>query len=172
MITDRIAVYVLGAATLVLVVAAGTQTWRLHSEEKAHAETQRDYATRLLAAEKKAREESERNRLLEGQLAASAKENQDALDKEREAGDRARDALAADNGRLRNTIARYASGGGQPAAPACTAERERATELGRLLGEALQSSEAGAIDAEGLAADVRALLRDGRDIRATLKGAP
>ena len=175
MIADRIAVYVIGAAILALFAAAGTQTWRLHSEKTAHAETKADYAMRLAAAEKTARDASEKNRQLEGELNAKAKENQDALNTAKRNLDKVRadlDNQHAVNGRLSNAISRYASGGGQPSAPACTAERERAETIGGLLEEALRSSAEGAIDAEGLAVDVRALLADGSSIRNAMKADP
>jgi hypothetical protein len=66
--------------------------------------------------------------------------------------------LRAQRDGLRNDIANFASGSGGPSEDTVTAARDRAATLGRVLGEALRTSEECAGDAEALSADLRSVL--------------
>lgn len=179
--TEKAIGIVAGALALVLGVASGVQTWRLHSERTAHAEAVARYESRLGAAERRAREAMTRNDALEEKLKVEAASNATNLETERKKVAAARSELAGvrvDNDRLRDSIARFAAGSREPAEDSVHACRERATELGVLLDAALREGEEtlrvggqSAVDAEGLAADVRALLVDGRNVRAAVNAA-
>ena len=103
---------------------------------------------------------SEAYRRLEQEAQAKVKGAQDALDKERAASSR----IAADLRRtrterdgLRDQISAYAAGGGDASADSVAAARERAATLGGLLDESMRVQEDFAVEAESLAASVRAL---------------
>ena len=103
---------------------------------------------------------SEAYRRLEQEAQAKVKGAQDALDKERAASSR----IAADLRRtrterdgLRDQISAYAAGGGDASADSVAAARERAATLGSLLDESMRVQEDLAVEAESLAASVRAL---------------
>lgn len=79
------------------------------------------------------------------------------LELERSSTRRALDALRSDHDRMRDELAAAARGGVEESGDSLGACRERASTLGRLLGETLRDGETCAGDAEDLAASVRAL---------------
>ena len=105
---------------------------------------------------------------LEAQLTAQAQENQNALLKEREAVRSAAAGFAAERQRVRDTIARFASGSGLSPDVAAATCSDRATRLGRGLDETLRAEESLVGELEDQRADTRTLLRDARTIRSLI----
>lgn len=166
-ITSLLMARVLAVVCGLLLLAVGVQTWRMHSGQAEHAKLVADYERRLGLVEKAAREESEKNRVLEGKLAAKAVENAHELDAAKKEVNRlesAARAADADNGRLRNVIAGFAAGRGRTAPDTTDACRARAEALGVLLEESMRLQIESAADAERDAADYRALFQHGRAI--------
>lgn len=137
----------------------------LSKEKLAHSQTRE-------AGQRVAREAGDKYRQVEALMRAQQKEAADAAAKEREAHDRALADLRNDaDRRVRNAIGAYASGRGLTTADTADAARERAETLGKLLDRALLVAKGSVIDAEGLATDVRLLLRDAESTRAGMKQA-
>ena len=165
---QRYALLGLGGALVLSMVATGVQTVRHQSAvaqvEKGKtelSELREKWTEQALAA-------TNQIRGLEAQLTAQAQENQDALLKEREAVRTAAAGFAAERKRVRDTIARFASGSGLSPDVAAATCSDRATRLGRGLDETLRAEESLVGELEDQRADTRTLLRDGRAVRALI----
>lgn len=165
---QRYALLGLGGALALSLVAVGVQTVRHQSAltqvERGRtelSELREQHATEALDA-------TQQIRGLEAQLAAQAQENQNALLKEREAVRSAADGFAAERQRVRDTIARFASGSGLSPDVAAATCSDRSEALGRGLDETLRAEESLVGELEDQRADTRTLLRDARAIRSLI----
>lgn len=173
-ITDKILTYVLGAAVIGLGLALGTALWSKKSLEASSSKEISRLTTALNEQTTNALKATNRNRELEGRLTAQALENQNALTKSQADNDRvaaAARAADADNGRLRRTLAAYATGSGGTTPDTADAIRARTTVALDLLAASMQLQVECAANAVRDAADYRALYNDAISIRSTMKEA-
>lgn len=148
----------LGVVVLVLVALLGVQTVRLAGAQAETFKVRSQWDAQRAEQESTARVAGENYRRREQELQDQLVEANHALQVEKDRGAAAAAGQRAADERVRHVIATYAGGGGQPPAPACAPERERAETLGDLLAEDLQLQDELAEAAEGASADVRALL--------------
>lgn len=156
----------LGVVVLVLAALLGIQTVRLAGAQAEVDKVRAQWSAQRAEQESTARAAGENFRRREQELQDQLVEANHALQVEKDRGAAAAAGQRAADERVRNVIATYAADGGQPPAPACVAERERATALGSLLGESLRVQEELAGAAESTASDLRAMLAWGRAVRA------
>lgn len=152
-------------AAIVAMVGVGVQQYRIMSLQAEMATKQSLFDTALRLHEEVARKATDRNRELEQTMAASAAENRDALDTERETNRLLRGAFAAERDRMRDSIAGFAAGRGLTPKAAADTCSERAAALGRSLDATLRAEEDLVEQLEGQRSDTRTLLRDARIVR-------
>jgi hypothetical protein len=148
----------------VFVLGLGCEEFRIgllrHEFTELGAVLQRertDAAEARAAAEKTAREASDKYRATEAHYIKQLEESRNARLHDEMVNNRAIAQFTAERSRLLSFIRAYA-GGGNPADDTLAAARDRADTLGSLLAEALRVQEELAGDAERESADARSLL--------------
>ncbi len=146
------------AAGLALLGAVGVQAFQIRGLKLEAATVARNHAQQRADQESTARVASENFRRIEADLRARAdlaQGNYDALQQKHAV---TLSAHRAADGKLRDQLAAYASGGGGAPGDACTAERERAKALGVFLADGVRLQEELAGHAENASDGVRALI--------------
>lgn len=153
--------YLIELGAIVLVAAFAVICWQQVELAHAHSETDKvvaDAAVEKGAAEKVARDATDKNRAIEQQL---SKQRQEASD-ERQASllysEHMSAAWSAERDGMRRDLAAFAAGRSQPGSDTAAACGERASTLGDALAGSLQSEESLTAEIERCGADTRSLL--------------
>lgn len=153
--------YALGAALVALGVWSGVQTHRLAIAKAETAEVRNAWTVDKANATAAALTQTAQYRVQEQGWQAQITKAQDdytALQSTHASALAAQRVALADNGRLRSSIAAYATGGGASAPDSAASASARAASLGSLLAAALQADAEHASAAESNGDGVRTLL--------------
>lgn len=159
----------LGVLLLVALLAVGVQTSRLKGAVTDLAKEQAAHQLDRANAESAARQAEETYRGIETTLRNQRDQAESQRTSERAAAARDLARVTGQLDGLRNSLRAYAAGGGGTADDSADACRARATQLGNLLEGYVRADAESTAELESQAADIRALLGDGRAIRQALK---